>query len=129
MSAGGDVVATVDGQRFKAGFVSAGRGFSVILRGATHDFTIPDPLDVDVATEGDTGALKSPMPGKIVAVMAEAGAPCEEGHGPCRHGSDEDGADACGGGRWRHSLGQCRARDQVEAGAALVVFEVKKDEA
>ncbi len=129
MNAQGEIVATVDGLRFKAGFVSVGCGFSVILRGATRDFTIPDPLDVDVATEGDTGALKSPMPGKIVAVMAEAGVHVKKGTGLVIMEAMKMEQTLAAAADGIIASVNVAPGDQVEAGAALVVFEVKKDEA
>ncbi|MEN6544337.1 acetyl/propionyl/methylcrotonyl-CoA carboxylase subunit alpha [Parvibaculum sp.] len=129
MNAQGEVIATVDGLRLKAGFVSAGRGFSLVLRGATYDFTIPDPLDVDVATEGDTGALKSPMPGKIVAVMAEAGAHVKKGTGLVVMEAMKMEQTLAAAADGVIASVNVAPGDQVEAGAALVVFEVKKDEA
>ncbi|HUD52758.1 acetyl/propionyl/methylcrotonyl-CoA carboxylase subunit alpha, partial [Parvibaculum sp.] len=78
---GGGIAATVNGMRVKAGYVPTPKGFTVIHRGAAYEFAIPDPLDVDVAGEGDTGALRSPMPGKIVAVLVEAGAHVKKGMG------------------------------------------------
>jgi len=129
MNAQGEVIATVDGQRLKAGFVTAGRGFSLVLRGATYDFTIPDPLDVDVATEGDTGALKSPMPGKIVAVMAEAGAHVKKGTGLVVMEAMKMEQTLAAAADGVIASVNVAPGDQVEAGAALVIFEVKKDEA
>jgi 3-methylcrotonyl-CoA carboxylase alpha subunit len=125
LAADGEVVALVDGVQVKAAFVETARGFILIHRGSVHEFTAPDPLDVDVAQDADTGALKAPMPGKIVQVLTEAGA-------KVRKGAPLIVMEAM---KMEQTLGAAvdatvksvnvASGDQVEAGAALVVFEEK----
>lgn len=129
LSTGGEIAATVDGSRVKAGYVATGKGFAVVHRGMAYEFGVPDPLDVDVAGEGDTGALKSPMPGKIVAVLAEAGAHVKKGMGLVVMEAMKMEQTLAAAADGVIASVNVAAGDQVEAGAALVVFEDKKVEA
>jgi len=63
-----------------------GETFEVMLRGHTHDVTIADPKRLRTAQSAGIhhpGAVEiiSPMPGKIVCVLVEAGAKVEAGAG------------------------------------------------
>ena len=79
MNGDGVLTATVDGVRLTASCVPKGRGFILIHDGAATEFEIVDPMDVDVVSDADTGAMKAPMPGKIVQVLAEPGAKVRKG--------------------------------------------------
>lgn len=79
IGAEGAVAAEIDGVRFHAVHVPCGKGFILIHEGVACTVLVPDPLDVDVASDADTGGLKSPMPGKIVQVMAIVGAAVKKG--------------------------------------------------
>jgi len=117
------LTATVDGVRLVAACVPKGAGFVLVYEGSATEFEIVDPLDVDVVSDADTGALKAPMPGKIVQVLAEPGAKVRKGAAlivmeamkmeqTLVAGTDAVIADVHVG-----------VGDQVEAGAALVGFE------
>ncbi len=121
------LTATVDGVRLTASCVQKGAGFILLHEGAATEFEIVDPMDVDVASDADTGALKAPMPGKIIQVLAESGARVKKGTGlvvmeamkmeqTLVAGVDSVVADV------RVAVG-----DQVEAGAVLVSFEEKAE--
>ncbi|MDO8422372.1 MAG: biotin/lipoyl-containing protein, partial [Parvibaculum sp.] len=123
----GGLSAVVDGKRFTAAYVATDGGFTLVHMGVNHIFVVPDPLDVDVASDADTGSLKSPMPGKIVQVLAKAGASVAKGtplivmEAMKMEQTLAAPADAV------IASVNVAAGDQVEAGAALVVFEQKAD--
>ena len=110
-----------------AAIVVEAQGYTLVHRGVAYGFTMPDPLDVDVAGDSDVSSLKAPMPGKVVQVMAEAGA-------KVRKGAPIIVMEAM---KMEQTLAapvdvviasvNVAAGDQVEAGAALVVFEEKAD--
>ncbi|MEQ8378077.1 acetyl/propionyl/methylcrotonyl-CoA carboxylase subunit alpha [Parvibaculum sp.] len=119
------LTATVDGVRLVAACVPRGPGFILAHEGAATDFEVVDPLDVDVISDADAGALKAPMPGKIVQVLVEAGAKVRKGAAlvvmeamkmeqTLVAGADSVVTDVYVG-----------VGDQVEAGAALITFEEK----
>jgi 3-methylcrotonyl-CoA carboxylase alpha subunit len=121
----GELVADVDGARVKAAFLAAAQGFTLIHQGAAHEFGKPDPLDVDVASEGDTGALKAPMPGKVVQVLAEAGARVSKGAALIVMEAMKMEQTLAAAVDGVIASVNVAAGDQVEAGAAIVVFEEK----
>lgn len=66
--------------------IHLGQTFEVMLRGRNHDVTVVDPKRLRSAQSGSahhSGAAEvvSPMPGKIVRVLVEAGARVEAGAG------------------------------------------------
>jgi 3-methylcrotonyl-CoA carboxylase alpha subunit len=73
-----DLVADVGGARQRATVVRNGDDLVVMTQGQGHRLTLHDP---DVAAERDVGGgtLTAPMPGKIIAVMVEAGAEVKKG--------------------------------------------------
>jgi len=123
----GSISAIVDGQRVNAAIVVEAQGYTLVHKGVAYGFAMPDPLDVDVAGDSDVSSLKAPMPGKVVQVMAEAGA-------KVRKGAPIIVMEAM---KMEQTLAapvdvviasvNVAAGDQVEAGAALVVFEEKAD--
>ena len=123
----GELSVVVDGKRLTAAYVATGGGFTLVHQGVNYVFVVPDPLDVDVASDADTGSLKSPMPGKIVQVLAQAGASVAKGtplivmEAMKMEQTLAAPADAV------IASVNVAAGDQVEAGAALVVFEQKAD--
>ncbi|MGB5950630.1 MAG: acetyl/propionyl/methylcrotonyl-CoA carboxylase subunit alpha [Parvibaculum sp.] len=119
----GGIVATVDSVRMKAAFVPAARGFALIREGVVRDFIVPDPLDVDLVHEGEVGALKSPMPGKIVAVLTGAGAAVKKGAALVVMEAMKMEQTLAAPADGVVEAVNVAAGDQVEAGAALVTFE------
>ncbi|HEX7776923.1 MAG TPA: biotin/lipoyl-containing protein, partial [Parvibaculum sp.] len=124
---GGEMAVTVDGCRVKAAFVATAQGFAVIREGVVTEFMMPDPLDVDVASEADTGALKAPMPGKIVQVLAAAGAKVRKGAALIVMEAMKMEQTLAAAADGVIASVNVAAGDQVEAGAALVVFEEKAE--
>ena len=127
LSDDGDVVVTVDGKRVIAAMVSDAHGFTIVHRGANYVFTIPDPLDVDVVSDGDTGSLKAPMPGKVVQVLAVAGATVKRGTPLVVMEAMKMEQTLAAPADLVIASVNVAAGDQVEAGAALVVFEQKAE--
>nr|WP_309350397.1 acetyl/propionyl/methylcrotonyl-CoA carboxylase subunit alpha [Parvibaculum sp.] len=123
----GKMAVAVDGRGFKAAFVPAESGFTVIREGVATEFSYPDPLDVDVASEADTGALKAPMPGKIVQVLAVPGASVRKGAALVVMEAMKMEQTLAAAADGVIASVHVAAGDQVEAGAALVVFEEKAE--
>ncbi|MGV8998388.1 MAG: acetyl/propionyl/methylcrotonyl-CoA carboxylase subunit alpha [Parvibaculaceae bacterium] len=123
----GDIAAVVDGRRVTAALVSEARGFTIVCRGANYVFTIPDPLDVDVASDGDISALKAPMPGKVVAVLAVAGDAVKRGTPLVVMEAMKMEQTLAAPADLVIASVNVAAGDQIEAGAALVVFEQKAE--
>ena len=73
-----EVVADVGGARVRATVVRSGADRVVMINGRGHRLALFDP---DAAEERDVGggSLVAPMPGKVVAVMVEAGTEVKKG--------------------------------------------------
>ncbi len=73
-----EVVADVGGTRVRATVVRSGADRVVMINGRGHRLALFDP---DAAEERDVGggSLVAPMPGKVVAVMVEAGTEVKKG--------------------------------------------------
>ncbi|MES1991232.1 MAG: acetyl/propionyl/methylcrotonyl-CoA carboxylase subunit alpha [Pseudomonadota bacterium] len=123
----GEISAVVDGRRVTAAMVSEGRGFTLVHRGANYVFVIPDPLDVDVVSEDDTGTLKAPMPGKVVQVLAVVGASVKRGTPLVVMEAMKMEQTLAAPADLVIASVNVAAGDQIEAGAALVVFEQKAE--
>ena len=121
------LTATVDGVRLSAACVSRGAGFILIHEGMATEFEIADPMDVDVASDADTGALKAPMPGKIVQVLTEAGATVKKGAPLVVMEAMKMEQTLVAGVDSVVAAVHAGVGDQVEAGAVLVAFEEIKD--
>ncbi|WP_339833253.1 acetyl/propionyl/methylcrotonyl-CoA carboxylase subunit alpha [uncultured Parvibaculum sp.] len=123
MTADGTLSATVDGARLAAAFVPSSGGFTLIHEGIATEFTVVNPLDVDVASDADTGALKSPMPGKIVQVLTEAGATVKRGAALVVMEAMKMEQTLLAAADGKVAAVNVSVGDQVEAGAVLVAFE------
>ncbi len=75
----GEVRAVIAGCSLHAACVPRDRGFILVHGGIAREFVPVDPLDVDVAGDVGEGALKAPMPGKVIQVLAQAGAQVARG--------------------------------------------------
>ena len=80
-------------------------------------------MDVDVASDADTGALKAPMPGKIVQVLTEAGASVKKGAALVVMEAMKMEQTLVAGVDSVVAAVHASVGDQVEAGAGLVAFE------
>ena len=75
----GAMALTVDGRRFSATVVALGTQRQVFLGGGVHVLERDDPLAADFGATSGGGRLTAPMPGKVVALLAEAGSRIEAG--------------------------------------------------
>ena len=76
---GGDILADLDGTRIRATVVRQGAEHTIITSTCTHRLTLYDPTAQAAEREGEGGSLTAPMPGKIIAVLTEAGAQVKRG--------------------------------------------------
>jgi len=75
----GAFAAVLDGRRVKGAALVAPGQVWLSLDGAAWRFAPVDPLAVEHLEEGAGGTLKAPMPGKVVKVIASAGATVVKG--------------------------------------------------
>ena len=75
----GTLALTVDGRSRPLSVVADGARRHVFLDGRALLVEQRDPLAVEVGEAGDHGNLAAPMPGKVVALLAEVGAPVTRG--------------------------------------------------
>ena len=76
----GEVEATIGGRRIVAAVVAQGEKRHVFLHGRSIVLTHADPLGVAGAEHEEEGSgLVSPMPGKVIALLARPGAAVEKG--------------------------------------------------
>jgi 3-methylcrotonyl-CoA carboxylase alpha subunit len=69
----------LDDRRLIAGVVTVDDKRSVFLQGSTYTLLRDDPLHRVDAGDGHGGGLTAPMPGKIVALLAQAGQKVDKG--------------------------------------------------
>ena len=69
----------IDGVRKDAAVIAAGHMRHVFLDGRAWRLAAVDPLHVATDSAGGHGGLLAPMPGKIIAIIAEAGAKVDKG--------------------------------------------------
>jgi 3-methylcrotonyl-CoA carboxylase alpha subunit len=77
--AGGDIMADLGGMRVKATVVRNGNALTILDQGRSHLLTRQNPSAVGDEDEVAAGRLTAPMPGKVVAIMAEVGVRVERG--------------------------------------------------
>jgi 3-methylcrotonyl-CoA carboxylase alpha subunit len=75
----GRIVADFDGHREEPVAVAAGGAFHIFWRGGNWKIDWLNPLDVAVVRGAGHGGLLAPMPGRIIALLAEEGARVESG--------------------------------------------------
>ncbi|WP_334190427.1 acetyl/propionyl/methylcrotonyl-CoA carboxylase subunit alpha [Noviherbaspirillum sp.] len=76
---GAQLVIKVDGATVRGTVVREGEAFHVFTGGMHHVLAYSDPLAHAGEAEAEGGRLTAPMPGKIVAVLAEKGKTVEKG--------------------------------------------------
>jgi 3-methylcrotonyl-CoA carboxylase alpha subunit len=76
---GSQLVIKVDGATVRGTVVREGEAFHVFTGGMHHVLPYSDPLAHAGEAEAEGGRLTAPMPGKIVAVLAEKGKSVEKG--------------------------------------------------
>ncbi|MRR49474.1 MAG: acetyl/propionyl/methylcrotonyl-CoA carboxylase subunit alpha [Rhodocyclaceae bacterium] len=77
--ADGSLRADLDGRRLNASVVAAGEKRHVFLHGHCHILAAIDPLYHAGEGGGAEGGLTAPMPGKVIALVAQEGAMVEKG--------------------------------------------------
>jgi 3-methylcrotonyl-CoA carboxylase alpha subunit len=77
-SGGDDLVADVGGARIRATVVRSGHDLVVMAHGRGHRLTVHQP-EAGAERDAGGGSLTAPMPGKVIAVMVEAGAAVKKG--------------------------------------------------
>jgi 3-methylcrotonyl-CoA carboxylase alpha subunit len=117
------VSALIDGARASATFVTHGERSFVIQDGHTLDVAIARALHVSEEDSALGGAVKAPMPGKIIAVLVEKGQAVQKGDALVR-------LEAM---KMEHTLSAAlsasvrelsvRVGDQVEEGSTLLMLE------
>jgi 3-methylcrotonyl-CoA carboxylase alpha subunit len=75
---GGELIADVGGARIRATVVRSLDELVVMMQGRAHRLMLHDP-DAAAERDVDAGRLTAPMPGKVVAVMVNAGAAVKKG--------------------------------------------------
>jgi 3-methylcrotonyl-CoA carboxylase alpha subunit len=75
----GCIVAEFDGHREEPVAVAAGGAFHIFRRGGSWKIDWLNPLDVAADAAAGHGGLLAPMPGRIIALLAEEGARVEAG--------------------------------------------------
>jgi 3-methylcrotonyl-CoA carboxylase alpha subunit len=75
----GDLLADIGGICSKATVVRNGAELTIMLKGQNHRLTLQDPYAQADEQEEVGGKLTAPMPGKIIAVLTEAGAEVVKG--------------------------------------------------
>jgi 3-methylcrotonyl-CoA carboxylase alpha subunit len=76
---GRHVEAVIDGERVNATVVPVGAHYHVYVDGGHFDFKYDDPLDVEAERHAGESSLLAPMPGRVVALVAELGQRVEKG--------------------------------------------------
>jgi len=79
LDAAGDLLGDLGGTRWKATVVRHGSVLTVMEQGGSHTLALHDPYASAGEVEGTGGRLTAPVPGKVVAVMVEAGERVERG--------------------------------------------------
>ena len=116
----------LDGTRMDATVITAGRMRHVFLHGRSWQLANVDPLHYAGEGGGAEGGLLAPMPGKVIALLAEAGAKVAKGAPllilEAMKMEHTINAPAAGTVKaYRYAVG-----DQVGDGAELVEFEPEK---
>ncbi|AKU97778.1 Methylcrotonyl-CoA carboxylase biotin-containing subunit [Labilithrix luteola] len=70
---------TIGDRVVKATVVPDGARLHVFVEGAHWTLDVVDPLYVESSADADTGAMRAPMPGKVIAHVAKEGARVEKG--------------------------------------------------
>jgi len=121
----GRIAAVFDGRHEEPVAVAANGALNIFLRGRSWRIEWLDPLDVAAEAAHGHGGLRAPMPGRVIAILAEVGARVEKG-APLLI------LDAM---KMEHRLSapeagvvksySCKVDDQVSDGVELVEFEAE----
>jgi 3-methylcrotonyl-CoA carboxylase alpha subunit len=76
---GNEVQVVIDGKRIGARVVEAGAHYHLFVDGRHYEFGYDDPLNIEAQHHAGEGSLLAPMPGRVVALIAEPGQRVEKG--------------------------------------------------
>ena len=124
-AANGGLVAKLDGVSFAGRVVRAGDRLEVFLPGEHRVLDLHDPLAATFDAETRGGELVAPLPGKIAAVLVEAGARVERGAPLLILEAMKMEHTIIAPARGLVAAIHCKAGDQVVEGADLIDFEVE----
>jgi 3-methylcrotonyl-CoA carboxylase alpha subunit len=68
-----EIQAVIDGKRIGARVVAAGSHYHVFVNGRHYEFGYDDPLNIEAKHHAGESSLLAPMPGRVVALVAEPG--------------------------------------------------------
>jgi 3-methylcrotonyl-CoA carboxylase alpha subunit len=123
--ADGKLSAKVDGTRVQGRAVRAGKKIEVFLPDEHRSFELHDPLGQDFEAASHGGSLAAPLPGRIAAVLVEAGARVEMGAPLLVLEAMKMEHTIAAPARGTVTAVRCSAGDQVVEGAELIEIEVE----
>ncbi|HYH38894.1 MAG TPA: acetyl/propionyl/methylcrotonyl-CoA carboxylase subunit alpha [Azospirillum sp.] len=122
---GGTLEVDLDGVRLSAVWVRQGADITVFHPGGSHRLTLVEPLTGALDQDVPGGRVAAPMPGKIIALLAEPGSKVEKGQPllvleamKMEHTLKAPSAGTL-------TAYRCAVGDQVEEGNDLVTFEAE----
>jgi 3-methylcrotonyl-CoA carboxylase alpha subunit len=121
----GSLRATLDGASIVGRVVRAGARLEVFLPGEHRVLELHDPLGATFDAESRGGELVAPLPGRIAAVLVEAGATVEKGTPLLILEAMKMEHTIAAPARGRIAAIRCKAGDPVVEGADLIDFEVE----
>ena len=119
----GRVHALIGGHGVTAGVVHASDTVTVMREGESWTFALPDPLDVTGDDAAASGGVTAPMTGRITQVWVKAGDSVSRGAPLIALEAMKMEHTLSAPGDLKVSDVLAAVGDQVEGGAALVVFE------
>jgi 3-methylcrotonyl-CoA carboxylase alpha subunit len=123
--ADGTLLAKLDGASLSGRVVRAGNRLEIFLPGEHRAFDLHDPLAETFDAESRGGELVAPLPGRIAAVLVQAGAEVERGAPLLILEAMKMEHTITAPGRGRVAAIRCKAGDQVVEGAELIDIEVE----
>jgi 3-methylcrotonyl-CoA carboxylase alpha subunit len=118
-----DLRITIGPRHIRAAALKHGEQMHVFLRGVQHVLTYVDPLAHAGETEETHGGLTAPMPGKIIALLAEPGAEVAKGAPLLVMEAMKMELTVFAPGKGKVVSYLCSAGDQVKEGVPLVDFQ------
>ncbi|SLN40778.1 acetyl/propionyl/methylcrotonyl-CoA carboxylase subunit alpha [Oceanibacterium hippocampi] len=119
----GSMIAVLDGIRRRAAVTDNAGRLTVTWGGTTESFRVHDPLDVEAEEEAG-GALVAPMPGKVISLVASAGAAVEKGMPLLILEAMKMEHTIVAPANGRVAAFHYEAGDQVDEGAVLLDFDI-----
>jgi 3-methylcrotonyl-CoA carboxylase alpha subunit len=123
--ADGRLSAKIDGRRVLGRIVRSGNRIEVFLSGEHRSFELHDALWQNFEAAPHSGSLAAPLPGRIAAVLVEAGAKVEPGTPLLVLEAMKMEHTISAPARGTVTAVRCRAGDQVVEGAELIEIEVE----